>query len=250
MTDEAYTNPRLAAFYDPLDNGRRDLDVYLDIARESGAHRVLDVGCGTGTLALLLAGQGFDVTGVDPAAASLDLARAKPGAHAVRWLHGDATGLPCLSVDLVVMTGNAAQAVVDEEVWEGTLRGVRAALRPGGRFVFETRDPARRAWEEWNPRDSRRVVDVPGAGEVETWYEVTGVAWPLVEFRTVIVLRATGERLLSLSTLRFRERGEVAAALEAHGFAVEEVRGAPDRPGKEFVFFARRTEVVSSGQES
>lgn len=148
MTDEAYTHPRLAAFYDPLHSDRPDLDVYAGIARELGARRILDVGCGTGTLALLLAEQGFGVTGVDPAGASLDLARAKPGADRVRWLHGDATGLPGLSVDLAVMTGNAAQAVVDERVWAATLRGVREALRPGGRFVFETRDPARRAWEE------------------------------------------------------------------------------------------------------
>ncbi len=244
MTDEAYTNPRLAAFYDPLDNDRPDLDVYVGIARELSARQILDVGCGTGTLAFLLAEQGFDVTGVDPAGASLDLARAKSGADKVRWLHGDATTLPDLSVDLAVMTGNAAQAVVDEPLWEGTLRGVREALRPGGRFVFETRDPARRAWEEWNPEQSRRLVDVPGTGEVETWHEVTDVSWPLVTFRTVIVLKSTAEELRSLSTLRFRERDEVTAALTTHGFTVEEIRDAPDRPGKEFVFFARAREVV------
>lgn len=251
MTDEAYTNPRLAAFYDPLDTDRPDLDVYADIARELGARQILDVGCGTGTLALLLAGQGFGVTGVDPAGASLDLARAKPGADRVRWLHGDATGLPGIGVGLAVMTGNAAQAVVDEQVWAGTLRGVREALRPGGWFVFETRDPARRAWEEWTPERSRRSVHVPGTGEVETWYEVTDVSWPFVTFRTVIVLRGTGEELRSLSTLRFRERDEVAAALESHGFAVAEVRDAPDRPGKEFVFLARAPgEVVSPRRRS
>ncbi|MHC5902989.1 class I SAM-dependent methyltransferase [Streptomyces sp. S6] len=244
MTDEQYTNPRLAALYDPLERDRPDLDVYRDIARELRAHQILDVGCGTGTLALLLAWQGHSVTGVDPAGASLDIARAKPGADEVRWLHGDATDLPALNADLAVMTGNAAQAVVDEDLWADTLRGVRAALRPGGWFVFETRDPARRAWEEWTRESSRRTVHVPGTGPVDTWHEVTRVRWPLVTFRTVYVLTATGERLLSESTLRFREQDEVTAALTASGFDVEEVRGAPDRPGKEFVFFARAREVV------
>jgi len=219
MTDEQYTNPRLAALYDPLEHRRPDLDVYRDIARESKARQILDVGCGTGTLALLLAARGHEVTGVDPAGASLAVARAKPGADKVRRLHTDAT----------------------------RLRGVRAALRLGGWFVFETRDPARRAWEEWTPEESRRTVQVPGTGEVETWYEVTGVRWPLVTFQTVYALAATGETLLSESTLRFRERDEVTAALTASGFDVEEVRGAPDRPGKEFVFFAR---VVSPGGQS
>ncbi|QNP68407.1 class I SAM-dependent methyltransferase [Streptomyces roseirectus] len=249
MPDEQFTNPSLAALYDPLHTDRPDLGAYLDIAREFSARQILDVGCGTGTLALLLAAQGHDVTGVDPARASVDVARAKPGAERVRWLDGDATTLPDdVHVDLALMTGNAAQAVVDEDVWEGTLRGVRAALRPGGRFVFETRDPARRAWEEWTPEESSRRVEVPGVGAVETWYEVTEVALPLVTFRTTFVV--AGEVLTSMSTLRFRERDEVAAGLERHGFGVEEVRGAPDRPGREFVFFARARAVVASGGES
>ena len=40
----------------------------------------------------MLAGKGLEVTGVDPAKASLDVARAKPGAERVSWIHGDAIG--------------------------------------------------------------------------------------------------------------------------------------------------------------
>jgi len=87
MADNAFEHPRLAAIYDALDTDRSDLDVYAGIAKELGARRVLDVGCGTGTFAVLLADRGFDVTGVDPALASLDVARAKPGGERVRWIH-------------------------------------------------------------------------------------------------------------------------------------------------------------------
>ena len=45
---------------------------------------------------------------------------------------------------------------------------------------------------------------------------------------------------MSDSTLRFRERDEVVATLVANGYVVEDVRDAPDRPGRELVFFARR----------
>ena len=45
---------------------------------ELAARSVLDVGCGTGTFACLLAQRGIDVIGVDPAGASLDIARRKP----------------------------------------------------------------------------------------------------------------------------------------------------------------------------
>ena len=43
---------------------------------------------------------------------------------------------------------------------------------------------------------------------------------------------------MSDSTLRFRERDEVEADLAAHGYVVEGVRDAPDRPGRELVFVA------------
>src|SRR5687768_13695678 len=103
MADDGFEIPRLAQLYDPLDPDRRDLDVYVGIAEELGARSVLDVGCGTGTFALMLAARGIEVVGVDPARASLDVARAKPGAGGVRWLEGDATTLPPLQVDLATM---------------------------------------------------------------------------------------------------------------------------------------------------
>jgi len=75
VPDAIFGEPRLAELYDPLDADRRDLDAYLAIAAEFGAATVLDIGCGTGTLACLLAERGLDVIGADPAAASLDVAR-------------------------------------------------------------------------------------------------------------------------------------------------------------------------------
>jgi ubiquinone/menaquinone biosynthesis C-methylase UbiE len=99
MADALFEEPRLAGVYDPLDPDRYDLVVYAAIAAELGACSVLDIGCGTGTFACFLAGSGLDVIGVDPAGASLDVARAKPGAGRVRWLRCDAVGLPPLQVD-------------------------------------------------------------------------------------------------------------------------------------------------------
>lgn len=94
MPDASFAESRLAEIYDLVEGERVDLDHYLAVATEFGARSVLDVGCGTGTLACLLADRGIEVVGVAPAAASLDVAQAKPGAQRVRWLHGDATSLP------------------------------------------------------------------------------------------------------------------------------------------------------------
>jgi SAM-dependent methyltransferase len=240
MADECFRHPRLAAVHDALDPDRGDLLPYLRTAEELGARRVLDIGCGTGVFALLLADRGMDVVGVDPAGASLAVARGKAGGDRVRWIEGDATSLPELRADLATMTANVAQAITGTRAWHGTLRGAHKALRPGGHLVFETRDPARRAWEEWNRERTWRVTEIPGVGAVESWCALTEVRWPLVSFRWTYVFASDGAVLTSDSTLRFRERHEVEADLDAQGFVLEEVRDAPDRPDREFVFVARR----------
>ncbi|MBA3265896.1 MAG: class I SAM-dependent methyltransferase [Nocardioidaceae bacterium] len=241
MADDLFEHPRLAAVYDALDPDRSDLNVYAAIVTELGARRVLDLGCGTGTFALMLAIRGVDVVGVDPAGASLDVARGKKGADRVRWVHGDATALPEDmegQVDLAVMTGNVAQAIVDEQDWATTLAVVRRCLRPGGHLVFETRRPERRGWEEWTREQSETVTEVPGHGLIRHWVQLTKVDLPLVSFEAV---RVFGDQTLtSTSTLRFRSEDEIAASLGASGYVVREVREAPDRPGRELVFVTQR----------
>jgi SAM-dependent methyltransferase len=169
VVDPIFAAPRLAEVYDPLDPDRSDLDAYAAMVEEFGVHSVLDIGCSTGTFACLLARRGLTVTAVDPAEASLAVAQTKPGAERVRWLHGYATDLPPLQVDLATMTGNVAQVFVTDAEWASTLEATSAALRPGGRLVFETRDPAAKAWLEWHREPSyQRAVIVgrrcPGVG--------------------------------------------------------------------------------------
>lgn len=240
MADALFEEPRLAQVYDPLDPDRIDLVMYAAIAAEFGARSVLDIGCGTGIFACLLAGRGADVVGVDPAEASLEVARAKPGAERVRWLRCDAAGLPPLQVDLATMTANVAQVFLTDAEWDAALRGTHAALSPGGRLVFETRDPAAQAWREWTRAGSLSRADVRGVGAVQSWAEVTDICGDLVSFRSIFVFEADGATLTSESTLRFRRRDEVADSLRVAGFVVDDVRDAPDRPGRELVFVARR----------
>ncbi|TCC39574.1 class I SAM-dependent DNA methyltransferase [Kribbella sindirgiensis] len=243
MVDAKFGVGRLAAVYDGFEPDRVDLEHYVAMVGEFAARRVVDVGCGTGVLACLLARDGVDVIGVDPADASLEVARGKEFADRVRWIHGDATTLPALEADLAVMTGNVAQVFLTDEEWDATLRGVHAALATDGRFVFETRDPAARVWEEWGKwtrENTYQVAPVPDGGTVETWGELLSVELPFVSFRGTYVFSSDGAVLTSDSTLRFRERDELEQSLTAAGFAVDDVRDAPDRPGKEFVFIARR----------
>jgi ubiquinone/menaquinone biosynthesis C-methylase UbiE len=113
---------------------------------------VIDVGCGTGTLAIALAARGAAVVGVDGDPEVLALARAKAGADAVQWREGTATALavPGSSADRVVMSlllhhlgADAKRAALAEAV---------RVLRAGGRLHVadwgRPRDPLMRraAW--------------------------------------------------------------------------------------------------------
>jgi len=236
VVDAHYTEPRLAALYDPLDSDRPDLEVYAAMAGEFGARSVLDIGCGTGTFACLLASRGLSVTGLDPALASLDIARAKPFGDRVRWVRGTVAALPSLQVDLVTMTGNVAQVFLTDDEWLAVLAAARAALRPGGRLVFETRDPARQAWLGWDHPYAETVI--PGVGAVRSRRDVTGVSGEFVSFLVTYVFESDGAVLTADSTLRFRGRQAVLDSLAASGFTADEIRDAPDRPGLEWVFIA------------
>lgn len=238
MADKIFEEPRLVSIYDHFDGERADLDAYVSVAKELKAKSILDVGCGTGSLACRLAEEGFKVVGIDPAQASLDFARSKPNAEKVRWILGDATALPAMTVDLAMMTGNVAQVFLTDETLEATLKGIHNSVVPNGHLVFEVRDPSKKAWLEWNHKNTFRRLNVPVIGFVESWCEVLSASKDLVSFRWTYIFKSDGQKVTSDSTLRFRTREEIEFLLDKSGYKVKEVRDAPDRPGKEFVFIA------------
>ena len=245
MPDAALDEPRLASIYDALDPDRADLDPYLAMLESFGARSVLDLGCGTGVFALMLAARGVEVIGVDPSGASLDVARSKPGADRVTWIHGDASAIPeSVRVDAATMTANVAQVFLTDADWHAALAAIQGALRPGGHLIFESRDPDRRVWDEWTEDLTRSTTEVPGVGRVTDWVQVTEVSedGKLVTLESPNLFEADGTTIVARTTLRFRSRAEIETSLIASGFVVDDVRDAPDRPGRELVFIARRGE--------
>lgn len=241
MADERTEKQRLALIYDPLSPDRSDLEYYASLVDEFGSTTVLDVGCGTGTFACMLAARGITVIGVDPDEASLAVARQKVGASRVTWVHGDISAMHSVEVDLITMTANVAQHIVADEQWNATLTRAGELLRPGGRLVFETRDPANEAWRGWTREATFSRVDVPGLGVVSGWVETTDTDGEFVTFGGQYTIEREGVVLTPApTTLRFRSRADVTASLIAAGFVVEDVRDAPDRPGREFIFVAKR----------
>ncbi|MEV7225496.1 methyltransferase domain-containing protein [Polymorphospora sp. NPDC051019] len=205
---------------------------------------------GTGRLALRLAAAGHRVTGADPAHASLAAARAKPGADRVTWIEGTAAVLPRRAFDVAVMTSHVAQFLVTDAQWRDTIGAVAGALVPGGRLLFDSRDPAAREWERWNPVDFRRRVSLPDGSRVGIWTEVTAVRDGVVSFTRHYTLPHAVLR--STATLRFRTEDELRSTLEAAGLVVERVHGGWERQpvgagDGEFIVVARRSAGSRNG---
>lgn len=244
MQNAEFNDPRLAQLYDMLGPWGPSDQFFLDLANESPHSRILDLGCGTGQITLALAEAGHSVTGIDPATASLDVARAKPRAEQITWIEGTSAHAPAKTFNLALMTNHVAQFITNDAEWAALLADLHRALVPGGRLVFDSRDPAARGWEKWNPTDSREQVQFPDGSEIETWTEVTDVSDELVTFVHHYVFSEAEEEMLSRATLRFRPERTLRSSLNAAGFEIEAIHGGWQREDVgqgdgEFIVMAR-----------
>jgi len=133
-------------FWEPmLTDEQADADaesVWRLLALEPGME-VLDLACGHGRIANRLAARGVRVTGLDRSEAFLELARADAAVRGVEveYVHGDMLEIPWAErFDRVLNWFTAFGYHPDDEL-HAILRGVRGALRPGGRFALETISP-------------------------------------------------------------------------------------------------------------
>ncbi len=95
---------------------------------------ILDVGCGTGSLSLLLASAGHAVTGIDFAPAMIDVARSKGANHGVTFLVQDATGPQFAPASFDVVLGRQVLWALPDRA--SALRNWASLVRPGGSVVL------------------------------------------------------------------------------------------------------------------
>jgi SAM-dependent methyltransferase len=225
VVDRLFAEPRLAELYDlwhPWDQ-RGDFGFYLPLVLAAGS--VLDIGCGTGQLLRLArqAGHAGRLCGLDPADGMLRQARARPD---IEWVLGRAESARWdQEFDLAVMTGHAFQVLVEDEEIRASLAAIRTALVPGGRFAFETRNPAARAWERWVPDNAVEVIGPAGAVVRKADQVRRPADGRKVSFTTTFTSPAWDRPEVSHSTLRFLGAGELSAFLADAGLVVEEQHG-------------------------
>lgn len=253
-----YSDEEAAALYDTLNPWGPSDDFYFAEVMSSSA--VLDVGCGTGTMLrkARAAGHPGRLVGIDPDTHALDIARQ---CSDVEWLAGDAASIEWSGeFDLAVMMSHVFQCLSTDEDLADSLKAIRRALAPSGRFVFETRNPAARAWEEWDAMDPVEVVD-PAGRTVRISYDVHSVVDDVVTFDEVTSEAAgrsptvdagwgksdaRGQVLRSdRASLRFLDVDTLREFLAKAGFTIDAVHGDWDRSAfdadsREIIISARR----------
>ncbi len=228
--DEIFDDAFFASIYDLFNEWDAWDDFYLDMALEIGGD-VLDLGCGTGRLACRMAAEGLNVTGADPAAGMLRVARSRTGNERVTWVQSDGQSLRLAErFDFVYMTGHAFQTMLTDAEAVALLTAVAAHLKPHGRFVFDTRNPAAKAWLDWTPDGPRAVVDGGDRGRIEEINDTaadpaTGIVEIIHRYRFL----DTGAERVGHSRIRFIDRDHLAGLVDQAGLTPVVWYGDSDR---------------------
>ncbi|WP_447003352.1 class I SAM-dependent methyltransferase [Saccharothrix isguenensis] len=222
----SFEDADLAAYYDLINEFGADDHFYLELVMAADA--VLDVGCGTGTL-LKAARAGEHpgrLVGLDPAEGMLLQARRDPD---VEWIRGH-LGTVAFDgeFDLVVMTGHAFQIFLTDDEVRAQFTAIRRALKPDGRFAFETRNPGARQWERWTPENGTDIVGHDGE-RVRVEHFVESVENGLVTMTETFSSPDWPEPRVDRGTLRFTTTDQLDRLLAETGFEVAERYGFWDR---------------------
>jgi len=165
----------IATLYDPWSRSvTEDVDFYVAQARKAGGP-VVELGVGTGRIAVPVAKAGVHVIGVDDSEGMLGLCRARAEEAGVSDLVelrlGDLRRPPVReTVRLVTCPFRALLHLRSDEERLDALRAVYRLLVPGGRFVFDVFAPSMEDVEETNGRWIERE---PGIWERADWDEAT-----------------------------------------------------------------------------
>lgn len=201
---------------------------FLDLVRRHGGP-VLDIGCGTGRLAIPLAREGLAVTGIDLSEGMLARGHALSANLEIDWVRGDMREMALAQrYRSAFMAGHAFQAMLTDSEQTALFGGVAHHLEPGGVFAFTSRNPRERDlygneaetfWHSFTDTEGRRV-DVSTA---ET-YDPAGAILHVTSWRRVHGRDDIPPRI-SRVALRYTWPDDLTRRLAASGFAVESISG-------------------------
>jgi SAM-dependent methyltransferase len=227
----------IAELYDPWSRSvTEDVGFYVAEARKSGG-AVVELGVGTGRIAIPIAQTGKRVTGVDSSREMLAACRRRAEAAGVSELIdlrlGDLRKPPLDErVPLVICPFRSYLHLTDDGERVEALEAARAVLVPGGRLIFDVFAPKPDDIAETHGRWLERE---PGIFERARWDEVARTL-------TLSVRGPEGAATMSLAWISRKEWEEL---LEEAGLVLERCFGwfdrTPYRGGEDMIFVARRS---------
>jgi SAM-dependent methyltransferase len=224
----------IAELYDPWSASVvEDVGFYLEEARRAGGP-VVELGVGTGRIAVPIAADGIRVIGVDSSRRMLDVCarRAALAGVDLDLRVGDLRDPPVRErVPLVICPFRSLLHMHTDADRRDALAAVRRMLRPRGRFVFDVFTPGA---DDIALTHDRWLEREPGIFELARWDEVARTL-------TLTVRGPDGETTMALAWL---SPGEWRSLLEDCGFEVEACYGWFDRKpftgGDDSVWIARK----------
>ena len=211
--------------------GRRDVPFWRNLAAGCSGP-VLELGCGTGRIAVPLLKDGVHLVGVDRSAAMLDRARRRASRAGVlrvaRFVRTDIRALPLRprSIDLAMAPYGILQSLTRERDLQATLASVARVLRRGGLFGIDL-VPDLPRWQEYE-----RKVSLRGrSGTAARLTLIESVRQDrrrrLTVFDQEYVERRGGQRRVHRFALTFRTLSvpEMTRRLERAGFSIHAVLG-------------------------
>ncbi|HEX8034033.1 MAG TPA: class I SAM-dependent methyltransferase [Ktedonobacterales bacterium] len=230
--------------YDPLE-GYRDAQGYdvedagydadypltAQLARELGGP-LLDLACGTGTMAIRLAAEGYQVTGVDIVPEMIDWASQKATKQevSIEWVVADARTfhLP-RQFRFIYMLGNAFQHFLTRADQEALFARIHEHLHPDGCFLFGTRNPSPRNLYEARRTEPQQFTMPDGrqyvASEQQEYDPIAQIQH--YTFRDQwLTPDGLQEKATSRTALRYVFPQEIEALLHYNGFAIRACYGS------------------------
>ena len=221
---DEYDDPvRYDAEYGDIDAAAQ---FFLSLAEDCGPV-VLDLGCGTGRLAIPLARLGKEVTGLDRSTPMLAFAERKAGPLSVRWVEGDFRSYDLRrEFDLIIACGHAFQALLTEADQLTFLHCARRHLAATGLLAFDTRNTVplhldvtgrERFWHSFTQPDGA-PVDVSGS-------ELYDPALGVMRYRTFRTRRGGGPRSETVLDIKFTSPDDLQRLLRASGLRADRMFG-------------------------
>lgn len=185
------------------------------------------MGCGTGRLTSHFAKVGYRITAIDPNVEAIEYAKNKEYPGDLTWLVGDSSNLHTNTFDTIIMTANVAQVFLTDKSWQSVISDAYLALKPGGYFIFDTRNPLARVREQWEKDMTPDIAKNQKTGErLEIWTEYEGFVEGIYTFYETVKNTDTNETIIhEKMQLKFRTQEEFYESLQQAGFSNIQVYG-------------------------